>query len=86
MEYMPGGDLRYMMYRLRRRFTEAHASKLFIEIEFLVACLLVALEHLHTNGIIHRDIKPENLVIDETGYMRITDMGISQTVDSKMDN
>jgi serine/threonine protein kinase len=27
MEYMPGGDLRYLMYRFRRRFTEGQASK-----------------------------------------------------------
>jgi serine/threonine protein kinase len=27
MEYMPGGDLRYMMYRFRRRFSEGQASK-----------------------------------------------------------
>lgn len=26
MEYMPGGDLRYLMYRYRRRFTEGQAS------------------------------------------------------------
>lgn len=33
---------------------------------------------MHSNGVIHRDIKPENLLIDETGYLRITDMGISR--------
>jgi serine/threonine protein kinase len=33
---------------------------------------------MHKNGVIHRDIKPENLLIDEKGYLRITDMGISR--------
>jgi serine/threonine protein kinase len=26
MEYMPGGDLRYLMYRYRRRFSEGQSS------------------------------------------------------------
>ena len=33
-------------------------------LEFFIACIILGLELLHTNGIIHRDIKPENLVLD----------------------
>lgn len=33
---------------------------------------------MHNNGVIHRDIKPENLLLDEKGYVHITDMGISK--------
>jgi serine/threonine protein kinase len=28
----------------------------------------------------HRDIKPENLVLDENGYVHITDMGIAKLI------
>jgi serum/glucocorticoid-regulated kinase 2 len=38
----------------------------------------LALEYLSYNKIIHRDIKPENLVIDEKGYLRLTDFGIAR--------
>jgi serine/threonine protein kinase len=46
--------------------------------EFFVACIFVGLEFLHNNNIIQRDIKPENLVLDEQGYVRITDLGIAR--------
>lgn len=45
---------------------------------FFVACIVQGLEYLHMNGCIHRDIKPENLVMDNKGYVRITDLGIAR--------
>jgi serine/threonine protein kinase len=47
-------------------------------IEFMVACIVVGLEYMHNNGVIHRDIKPENLVMENNGYVRITDLGIAR--------
>ena len=35
---------------------------------------------MHTNNIIHRDIKPENLVLDEKGFVHITDLGIARVM------
>jgi serine/threonine protein kinase len=52
---------------------------LFIKIiEFFIACLVAGLEYFHNKNILHRDIKPENLVLDEEGYLRITDFGIAR--------
>lgn len=45
---------------------------------FFVAFLVDGLEYCHQNEVIHRDIKLENLVIDEQGYLRITDFGIAK--------
>ena len=42
-----------------------------------MACIITALEYIHSKNIIHRDLKPENLVFDSQGYLRITDFGIS---------
>jgi len=39
----------------------------------------MGLEYIHERNILHRDIKPENLVIDEYGYLCITDFGIART-------
>jgi serine/threonine protein kinase len=36
---------------------------------------------MHGNNIIHRDIKPENIIIDQKGYLRLTDMGIAKVVE-----
>ena len=52
--------------------------KIIILLEFFVACILLPLTYLHQNGIIHRDLKPENLVLDDEGYMRLTDLGIAR--------
>ena len=70
MDLMPGGDLRYHIGR-KRRFSEDQTK-------FFVACIFLGLEYLHNNNIIHRDIKPENLVLDDKGYVRITDLGIAR--------
>jgi serine/threonine protein kinase len=44
---------------------------------------VLGLEYIHDNSIIHRDIKPENLVLDERGYVRITDFGVAKLYDSE---
>jgi serine/threonine protein kinase len=67
-DLVTGGDLRNHLNQ-RKTFTQKEAK-------FLIACILVSLEYMHNNDVIHRDIKPENLLMDERGYVHITDMGI----------
>ena len=43
-----------------------------------MACIVLGLEYIHNNKVIHRDIKPENLVLDDKGYLRITDFGVAK--------
>ena len=40
--------------------------------------MVAGLEYCHEKNIIHRDIKPQNIVIDDNGYLRITDFGIAR--------
>ncbi len=70
MDFLSGGDLRYHISRYRK-FSEEQTR-------FFISCLLYTLSYIHKNNIIHRDIKPENLVLDENGYLRITDFGIAK--------
>lgn len=41
---------------------------------------MLGLEYMHKMNVLHRDIKPENLVMDERGYLRITDVGIAKVI------
>lgn len=46
--------------------------------EFIVSCIVLGLEYIHSYNIIHRDLKPENIVFQEDGYARITDFGVAR--------
>ena len=70
MDLLPGGDLRFHITK-NHRFSEEQTR-------FFIGCMIIALEYIHNNNVIHRDIKPENLVLDDKGYVRITDFGIAK--------
>lgn len=72
MNYYSGGDVRYHLSS-KKCFKE-EISK------FIIACLILSLDYIHSNGIIHRDLKPENLIFDNEGYIMLTDFGISKNV------
>lgn len=38
----------------------------------------MALDQLHTYGIIYRDLKPENILMDEEGYLQLVDFGMAK--------
>ena len=70
MDLLSGGDLRYHL-SIHKKFSEEQTR-------FFICGITLSLEYIHSNNIIHRDIKPENLVLDENGYIRLTDFGIAK--------
>ena len=70
MDLLSGGDLRYQLSK-KKKFTEK-------ETKFFISNIIIALEYIHSKNIIHRDIKPENLVLELSGYLRITDFGVAK--------
>jgi p90 ribosomal S6 kinase len=57
------------------------------DVQFYLAELALALDHLHSLGIVYRDLKPENILLDSDGHIALTDFGLSKesipTQDSK---
>jgi len=53
---------------------------LFFRVRFYAAQIGMALQHLHTNGVIYRDVKPENILMDDDGYLKLADFGMAKTL------
>ena len=83
MEYVEGGGLMYHIQR--RKFSEGESC-------FYAAQVLLALEFLHSDGILYRcamlpvrllysprDLKLDNIMLTASGYIKLTDYGLSKT-------
>lgn len=68
LDFLRGGDL----------FTRLSKEVMFTEddVKFYLAELALALDHLHSIGIIYRDLKPENILLDADGHIAVTDFGL----------
>ncbi|BES97218.1 ribosomal protein S6 kinase [Nesidiocoris tenuis] len=68
LEYLSGGEL-FMHLEREGIFLEDTAC-------FYLSEIILALEHLHRQGIIYRDLKPENILLDAHGHVKLTDFGL----------
>lgn len=70
LDFLNGGDL-YTHIMNYGKFKENRAK-------FYTAEIILALDHLHKNGIVYRDLKPQNIIIDSDGHVKLTDFGLSK--------
>lgn len=73
MDFMIGGEL-FQHLRQRRTLSEEQTK-------FIVACLILAIGHLHDSGFLYRDLKPENILLSKEGYPVIADFGLATRAD-----
>jgi len=70
-----GGEL-FGILRKARCFNEDTSR-------FFAACVIEAFAYMHGKNIIYRDLKPENLVLDNKGYLKVTDFGFAKQITGK---
>ena len=72
LEYVPGGAL--------FRFLQIGRVMKLKEVRFYVAEVALALDYLHSKGVLYRDLKLENVLLCEDGHIKLTDFGLSKTL------
>ncbi len=77
MEYISGGSLNEL---LRKRYVTPPEFALFILLD-----ILKGISHAHREGVVHQDLKPSNILLDESGWAKISDFGISNVSDLSRD-
>ena len=77
MEYLPGGDV----YTLLSKNNLPKKT-----IQLIVAETILAVNYLHNIRIIHHDIKPENILITPKGHFKLSDFGLSKTLEEEDDS
>jgi serine/threonine protein kinase len=70
-----GGEL-FTVLRKNRLFPESTGR-------FYAASVLMAFEYMHSKNIVYRDLKPENLLLDQEGYLKVTDFGFAKKIKAK---
>ena len=70
LEYVVGGEF-FTHLRKAGRF-DNNTGK------FYAAQIVMIFEYLHAQDFIYRDLKPENLLLDQEGYIKITDFGFAK--------
>lgn len=76
LEVARGGDL-HTTYKMQDLYGSVKHS------QYYVAGAALALQYLHDRQVVYRDLKPENLILTETGFIKLTDMGLAKIVQDK---
>ena len=73
MEYVEGTDLDRLV-RTRGTLSPRLAATMILQ-------AARGLDYAHSQGVIHRDVKPANLLIDGSGTLKITDLGLARSTE-----
>ena len=79
LEFVPGGELWDYIYS-DEGATGEYGGLPLVEATRYLACVALALEHIHSLGYCYRDLKPENLLFAGNGYLKLVDFGLVKEV------
>ena len=71
-----GGDLKYWLAQ--------HKQFDFARSQYYAARTILGLKALHEHNFVYRDIKPENMLVDESGRIKLSDLGLACRVHSEL--
>ncbi|KAK9078135.1 hypothetical protein SSX86_002192 [Deinandra increscens subsp. villosa] len=82
IDFCPNGDLHSLLRK------QPNYRLPIDSVRFYAAEVLVALEYLHSLGIVYRDLKPENILIRDDGHIMLSDFDLcfSSDVVPKLDH
>ena len=72
--FMKSGELKTHIKMIHAAYSTGMSSN---ATRHIIAQVCVAIQFLHDNNILFGDMKPENVLMDEDGYVAITDFGVS---------
>lgn len=67
MEYIEGGEL-FKLVQKQGKLDATHAR-------FYAAQIILTFEYLHGKHLVYRDLKPENVLIQKSGFLKLSDFG-----------
>ena len=75
MDLVPAGDLSEFVLTKKRLNAD--------QVRFVMMEVVCVIGYCHMQNVLYRDLKPENLLIDETGHVRMIDMGLAARISKK---
>jgi CHASE2 domain-containing sensor protein len=73
MEYFLGKDLKDKFSAIRKKGEK--------QVIHILRQILDGLQSVHKKDIVHRDIKPANILINDEGFIKITDFGLARPIE-----
>ena len=78
MELCDGGSVKDLLLQSTEKLREAH-------IAYIVRSVLLALQHLHSTGIVHRDVKCANILLTTHMQVKLADFGVASKQYGQLD-
>jgi len=77
LEFAPGGSIASFTKKgsSRNQFLRQNADDV---IRFILGCVVLGLEFVHSRHIVYQDLKPNNLLVFDDGYIKMADFGVSK--------